>query len=66
MQENMYCLPITGMIYGTYNSTEERDEEHTKSCRPFLLLSNKWSSYEQNFQLILLIEFIKCTFYISS
>jgi hypothetical protein len=29
------------MICGTYNSTEERDEEHTRSYRPFLLLSDK-------------------------
>jgi len=40
MQDNIYCLPTTGMIYGTYNSAEERDEEHTRSCRPFLLLSD--------------------------
>jgi hypothetical protein len=24
MQNNMYCLPTTGIIYGTYNSPEER------------------------------------------
>lgn len=66
MQDNIYCLPTTGMIYGTYNSTEDRDEEHTRSCSPFLLLSDKWSSYEQSFQLRLLIKFIKHALYANS
>ena len=66
MQDNVYHLPATGMIYGTYNSTEDRDEEHTRSCRSFLLLADKGTSYKQSFQLSLLIEFIKRAFYASS
>ena len=64
LQDNMYCLPTAGMIYGTQLDPTraiqmERHEESTSPCRPSLLLSDEGNKYGQDFHLGVLIEVVK-------